>query len=228
VSRPQANRAESPASAPSDPDSPMSWTSPKAAAELPFGLPSHSKDVARIILATAAAVFLLRWAQTLFIPLILGLIMAYTLNPLVVWLERVHVPRVVGTTLVMLALVAAGVLATMSLHHQVERILDQVPEAAGKLSAMLRDMAAEPNTIQKVQAAAREVEQATSQAAERQPDAAPPPAPLVVEQPKFKLVDFLWTGSLGMFGLMAETAMLLLLVFFLLCPVTRSNGNCCV
>lgn len=204
-------RAKTPGAAPAsqaDPAPPAAWTS--AADPVPS---LDGASLARVLVATAATLFVLHSAQKFFIPLLFAILMAYTLNPLVAWLERLRIPRVVGATLVMLALVGMGILGTMSLRDQVDRILDQVPEAAGKLSAALQDLAAEPNTMQKVQAAAREIEQATSQAADQ---ASKPPARIVVEQPRFKVVDFLWTGSLGMFGLIGETAMLLLLVFFLL------------
>lgn len=68
----------------------------------------------------------------------------------------------------------------------------------------------------KVEAAAREIEQATSQAANTSPPAQKPPTRVVIEEPKFKLINWLWTSSWGMFGLIGETVMLLLLVVFLL------------
>lgn len=202
--------------APPGATAPSPMTPPPSPDPAPLGLLIDTRSLARAIVATAATVFLLHWAQKFFIPLLLGIVMAYTLNPLVVWLERRRIPRVIGATLVMLMLVAAGVLATMSLRAQVDRILDQVPEAAGKLSAALQDLSAEPNTMQKVQAAAREIEQATSQAADDAPKRQKPSTRIVVEQPKFKLVDMLWMGSLGALGFIGDLAMLLLLVFFLL------------
>lgn len=208
-------RAKPPDTPPASAEAAPPMTVPSSPPPSP-GMPLDGRSVARAIVATAAALFVLHSAQKFFIPLLLGIIVAYTLNPLVVWLERLRIPRTVGASLVMLALVTAAVLGTMSLRDQVDRILDQLPDAAGRLSAALQDFAAEPNTMQKVQAAARELEQATSQAAESPPTSKKPPTRIVVEQPKFKLVDFLWTGSLGMFGLIGETAMLLLLVFFLL------------
>ena len=176
-------------------------------------MPANSWNIAQIIVAAVATVYALHWAQKVFIPLLLGIIIAFTLNPLVVWMQRIKIPRVVGSTLVMLALLGAVAMATMSLRDQVERILDQVPDAASRLSEAIRDMAAEPNTVQKMQAAAREIEQATSQAAD---GGSAPQKRVVVEQPRFKLVDLLWTGSLGVFGLIGDTVMLLLLIFFLL------------
>ncbi len=177
---------------------------------------SDSRSLAQVILAVVAIVFALYWAQRFFIPLVFGIILAYTLNPLVTWLERFKVPRFLGTAMVIASLLCGVAVGTLSLRTEVERILEQVPEVAGKLSAVLRDVAAQPNTILKVQAAAQEIEQATTQAANGPVVSHKPPTRVVIEEPKFKLVNWLWTGSLGMFGLVGETAMLLLLVVFLL------------
>ncbi len=172
--------------------------------------------MAAIIVATVATVFALSSAQKFFIPLVFGLILACTLNPLVRFLERLKIPRLVGTTLVMAALLCGMAAATLSLRTQVEKILDQIPEAAAKLSATLRDLASQPNPMVKVQEAARKLEQATNQAANGQTPAQKSPTRVVIDDPKIKLVDWLWTGSLGIFGFLGDTVMLLLLVVFLL------------
>ena len=179
-------------------------------------LPSDSRGMAAIIVATVATVFALSSAQMFFIPLVFGLILACTLNPLVRFLERLKIPRLIGTTLVMAALLCGMAAATLSLRAQVEKILDQVPDAAAKLSATLRDLASQPNPMLKVQEAARKLEQATNQAANGQTPAQKPPTRVVIDDPKIKLVDWLWTGSLGIFGFLGDTVMLLLLVVFLL------------
>ena len=179
-------------------------------------LPSDSRGMAAIIVATVATVFALSSAQKFFIPLVFGLILACTLNPLVKFLERLKIPRLIGTTLVMAALLCGMAAATLSLRTQVEKILDQVPDAAAKLSATLRDLASQPNPMLKVQEAARKLEQATNQAANGQTPAQKPPTRVVIDDPKIKLVDWLWTGSLGIFGFLGDTVMLLLLVVFLL------------
>jgi predicted PurR-regulated permease PerM len=176
-------------------------------------IPSDSRGMTDIILATVATVFALYSAQKFFIPLFLGIILAVTLNPLVRFLERLKIPRVVGTTLVMAALLCGMAAATLSLRTQVEGILDQIPDAAAKLSAALRDMANQANTMAKVQEAARELEKATDQAANGQTK---PQTRVVVQEQKSKLANWVWTGSLGIFGLIGDTVMLLLLVMFLL------------
>jgi len=133
---------------------------PVESASLPD--PAHLTDpvsidvrgLALAIVTTVVVVYALQWAEKFFIPLLLGIIIAYTLNPLVVWLERMRIPRVVGTSLVMLAVLGGSAFVTISLRGQIQTILDQLPVAAGKLSIALRSMReGQPNTMQNVQAA---------------------------------------------------------------------------
>jgi predicted PurR-regulated permease PerM len=175
------------------------------------------RGLALAIVTTVVVVFALQWAEKFFIPLLLGIIIAYTLNPLVVWLERMRIPRVVGTSLVMLAVLAGSTFVTISLRGQIQTILDQLPVAAGKLSVALRSMReGQPNTMQNVQAAAREIDKATSQAADIHSTPKQPATHIVIDQPTFKLGDFLMAGSMGMFGFISQAATVLILVFFLL------------
>jgi len=175
------------------------------------------RSMALAIVTTVVVVFALQWAEKFFIPLVLGIIIAYTLNPLVMWLERIKIPRVVGTSLVMLAVLGGSAFVTISLRGQIQTILDQLPVAAGKLSVALRSMReGQPNTMQNVQAAAREIDKATSQAADVHSEPKPPATHIVIDQPTFKLGDFLMAGSMGMFGFISQSAMVVILVFFLL------------
>jgi predicted PurR-regulated permease PerM len=169
------------------------------------------------IVTTVVVVFALQWAEKFFIPLLLGIIIAYTLNPLVVWLERMKIPRVVGASMVMLAVLCGSAFVTISLRGQIQTILDQLPEAASKLSIVLRSMReGQPTTMQKVQAAAREIDKATSQAADSHSTPKQPATHIVIDQPTFKLGDFLMAGSVGVFRFISESIMVLILVFFLL------------
>lgn len=175
------------------------------------------RGLAVAIVTAVVVVFALQWAEKFFIPLLLGIIIAYTLNPFVVWLERIKIPRVVGTSIVMLVVLCGGAFVTISLRGQIQTILDQLPAAASKLSVALRGMReGQPNTMQKVQAAARELDKATSQAADIHSEPKPPATHIVIDQPTFKLGDFLMAGSMGMFGFISQSAMVVILVFFLL------------
>ena len=175
------------------------------------------RGLALAIVTTVVVVFALQWAEKFFIPLLLGIIIAYTLNPLVVWLERIKIPRVVGTSIVMLVVLGGSAFVTISLRGQIQTILDQLPAAASKLSVTLRSMReGQPNTMQKVQAAARELDTATSQAADTHSTPKQPATHIVIDQPTFKLGDYLMAGSMGVFGFISQSAMVVILVFFLL------------
>ena len=169
------------------------------------------------IVTTVVVVFALQWAEKFFVPLLLGIFIAYTLNPLVVWLERIKIPRVVGTSMVMLAVLCGGAFVTISLRGQAQTILNQLPVAASKLSvALLSLREGQPNTMQNVQAAAREIDNATSQAGDIHSAPKQPATHIVIDQPVFKLGDFLKAGSLGLFDFIGQSTMVLILVFFLL------------
>jgi len=175
------------------------------------------RGVALGILAALALVFVLQWAQGFVISLVIGIFLAYTLNPLVVWLERIKIPRIFGAIIVMLAVVCALGLGTYSLRGQMQAIVDQLPEASSKLSARLASLQiGQFMNMQKMQTAAREIEKATDQV-ESGPLAARKPAThIVVDQPGFKLGNVLWMGSMGALGFIGEAVMVAFLVFFLL------------
>jgi len=175
-----------------------------------------ARSVTHAVVAVVVVVFALHWARTLFVSLLLGILIACALNPVVVRMERIRVPRWVAASLVMLALCGAGALAADTLGGQVGAVLEQIPEAARKVSAMLaRARDSGPGTLEKVQAAAREIEKATNQAT----GAPPPPrqaTAVVVEPAGARLNSFLWANSVALAGLAGHAVMVLFLAFFLL------------
>lgn len=206
---PESADAESPL------DARVSTAKIEDAIPLSVHLPVDARGVALGILATVALIFALDWAQPFLITLLLGILFAYTLNPLVVGLERYKVPRIVGSSVVMLAVIFAIGFGTYALRGQVQRIFAQLPEAASKLSAGLNKMRSGPlSNMQNVQTAANTLEKATKDA-----DASTLPkrtTHVVIDQPIFKLSNFLWVGSRGVFAFIGQTAMVLFLVFFFL------------
>jgi predicted PurR-regulated permease PerM len=169
------------------------------------------------ILAVIAVIVALEWAQTFVISLLVGILIAYTLNPPVVWLERIRIPRVVATTVVMLGVMGALALGGYLLRGQVQAIVDELPSAAGKFAAGLaRLRTSQGGAMQKVQSAATEVEKATAQVAAAAAVPRQPATHVVVDAPTFKVGDFLWTGSKGAAGAFGQAVTVLFLAFFLL------------
>ena len=180
-------------------------------------MPVDARGLALGILTVLASVLALSWAQGFVVPLLLGIVISYTLNPVVGWLEAIKIPRVVGTVMVMASVIGALVLGTYSLRGQMQTIIEQLPEAATKFAAGLARMQiSQIGNMQKMQNAATEVQKAASQAAG---GSAAPPEPVthvIVDKPTFKVGNFLWESSMGALGVMGQAAMVVFLVFFLL------------
>ena len=100
----------------------------------------NARGLALGILAALATVLALSWAQSFVIPLLLGIVITYTLNPLVNWLEAIKIPRAGGTALVMASIICALIFSTYSLRGQMRTIVAQLPEAAATLATGLARM----------------------------------------------------------------------------------------
>jgi predicted PurR-regulated permease PerM len=210
-----AESTENPAS---EPAVDTAATPDRIADDIPLTIhsPVDAHGAALGIMATVALIFALDWAQPFLITLLLGILFAYTLNPLVVWLERIKIPRVVGASIVVLAVIGATGFGAYTLRGQAQRILAQLPETASKLSEGLDKMrSGQQSNMKNVQAAANTIERATSQT-----DASALPTPrtthVVIDQPTFKLSSFLWVGSRGVLASIGQAAMVLFMVYFFL------------
>jgi len=176
-----------------------------------------ARGLALAVLAVIAVFVALEWAQTFFISLLVGILIAYTLNPPVAWLERIRVPRWLATIVVMLGVISALAFGAWSLRGQMQTIVEQLPAAASKFATGLsRLRTGQAGTMQKMQSAATEVAKATAEATGGPAVPKQPATRVVIEQPSFKLGDYLWTGSKGAVGGLGQAVMVLFLAFFLL------------
>jgi predicted PurR-regulated permease PerM len=177
----------------------------------------NARGLALGILAALASVVALWWAQAFVVPLLLGIVIAYTLNPFVAWLEVIKIPRVIGTFIVMASVIGALVLGTYSLRGQMQTIIEQLPEAATKFATGLAHLQGNQiGNMQKMQTAATAVEKATTQATGAAVVPRQAVTHVVVDQPTFKLGNFLWQSSIGALGALGQAAMAVFLIFFLL------------
>ena len=177
-----------------------------------------ARGLALVVMASIAVIFALDWAQGFLIPLLLGILIAYTLDPLVGWLERIRIHRVAGTSLVMLVVIGALGFGTYSLRGQMQRIIEQLPEAASQVSSGLARLGqGQRGAMQKIQTAASELEQAASEATGIPAKPHGAVRHVIVDDPAaFKTGNVLWAGSMGAMGYVVQAAMVLFLVFFLL------------
>ena len=167
------------------------------------------------ILAALAIVLTLQYAQAMIIPIVLGILISYALEPIVAWFERRRIPRALSAAVVLVTLVASGGWLLYSLRSQASAIVEQLPTAAKRLRQTLeRDRPSAATAIQQVQKAATELEKATNAAAP------PPPAAGVqrvqVESPPINISDYVMWGSLGIVAAAGQLVLILFLVYFLL------------
>lgn len=175
------------------------------------------KSVALVVLTTIAIVFTLDWAQSFIITMLLGILLSYTLNPLVKWLEHIKIPRAIGSTVVILAVIGGVTFSGYALRSQVQSIITKLPEAATKLTSGLATKRGDPLTnIQKVQIAANQVETATSAVDSAASSRKKQTMHVVIDERKFKIGDYLWRGSLGFVGFVGEAITMIFLAYFLL------------
>ncbi|MGE5668238.1 MAG: AI-2E family transporter [Betaproteobacteria bacterium] len=192
--------------------------SPEAEPGVPtVRVPAQARGIAVTVLAVIAVACVLYLAQTFFVSLLLGILIAYTLSPLVAYLERVRIPRAAGTLIVMMGVMSALGFGAYSLRGQMQTIIEQLPEAAKTLSSALARLGTDPaGSMRKVQNAAAEVEKATGQAAEGASIPRKSATHVVIDQPGFTLSHLLLEGSRSALGFLGQAVMVLFLAFFLL------------
>jgi predicted PurR-regulated permease PerM len=160
-----------------------------------------------LILTVLAVLFALRSAKEFIIPLVVSVILAYALDPVVSFLQRRAVPRVIGSALVMTAVVAALGYGVMALRGQAEAVANQVPTIAAKLTKTLGAIHDDGSIINKLQRAATAIERSSQDTNARR---------VVVERPPTRVSDLMLAGSVGLMTFMGQAVMVLFLVFFLL------------
>ena len=180
-------------------------------------MPSNARGLSLGLLAVLASILALSWAQTFLIPLLVGILIAYTLNPLVEGLASIRIHRAAGTLIVLAGVGGAIGFGTYSLRGEMQTIIDQLPEAATRFTAGLaRARTSQVDNLKTIQEAAATVQKATSPVT-ADPGARHPTAThVIVDKPQFRLADFLWRNSLGAIGALGQAAMVVFLVVFLL------------
>lgn len=173
----------------------------------------NARGLALTILATVALVFALQWAQKFLIPLVFGILIAYTLNPVTLWLERIRIPRLLAVVLVMLVLLGGTGVAANSLRAEFQSIVEQLPVATQKFSkAFVKVRGGKNDALDQMQAAAVALERAASQATGGPARKASP----AVAEPSFRLSSWLWASSVGALAFAGQVTIVIFLVFFLL------------
>jgi predicted PurR-regulated permease PerM len=169
------------------------------------------RTVSIFVIALGVTVFLLNYMQSLFAPLAFGMLLFYSLDPVVDALERVRVPRFIGAAFVIALTFGTIAAGAYLLQDEAITVVNQLPKGARRITALLeRDRRAEPGPLEKVEQAAAELQKTDKVK----------PAPGVmrvqVEEPRITATSLLLSGSIGALYALNELFMIMFLTYFLL------------
>jgi predicted PurR-regulated permease PerM len=175
-----------------------------------------------VVIAVVAFVYFLQWSQSVLIPIVIGVLVAYALEPMVSSLARRRVPRSLGAAIVLILTVGLLGLGVYSLWGQAIAVVRQVPEAAQKIRERVRSSNGNtPGAFGEVQKAATEL-QKTAEVASAQSDPKSakgdpaPPQKVEVVEPAFDAKSYLYWGGMNLLGGAGQFAVILFLVYFFL------------
>ncbi len=175
-----------------------------------------SMNVSLGILAVIAFVAALYLARAFFVPLLIGILVSYTLSPVVDWLKKCHLPRPAGAALVLVVLVGSLSWIAFSLGDDAAVMIDKFPEAARKLRENLSEARISgPTALQNMQETAKQLEGAASDVGAK-PGAHVVAVAVQASEPTAWLRDYALAQSALLFTVVAQAPIVLLLAYFLL------------
>jgi predicted PurR-regulated permease PerM len=173
------------------------------------------RSVALTIIAGAAAMYVLNWAQEAFIPIVLSILISYALDPVVTAVMRARLPRAAAAAVVMTLLSGVFGYTVYVLSDDATAIVARLPEAAQELRKIVRRDGGDEGAIEQVQKAAAELQKTADEAT------GPNPAPrnvqrVQIEEPAIDLRGYLTWGSASVLAFAGQATLVLFFVFFLL------------
>ena len=184
-------------------------------------MPIDVRSVSLAVIAALASVYALHWAAAVFIPLLLGLLLSYSLSPLVDRLQRWHVPRALGAGVLLLTVLGGLGATAWSMADDAAALVESLPSAAQKLGQAVRGARNAPESaMQKVQRAATQLEQAAEESGSAAPVVSRGVTRVQIERGHFNIKEYLWSGTLGLVAFAGQTMLVVLIGFFLM-----ASGN---
>lgn len=165
----------------------------------------RARNVSLTVLTVLAVLFAMKSAHDFIVPLVLAAIIAYALDPIVAALERVHVPRALGTVLIMSGIVAALIYGALALEDQVMSIINSLPDISRQVARSLSGFSSDNGSV---------LDKLRSAAAVFQSDG--PRSARAPQQNEISVDALLLAGSMSVATFLAQATVVTFLVFFLL------------
>ena len=191
----------------------------KAQEPLALSGPIGIRSISLAIITVVAFILLLRFAQELFIPIVLSILFAYALHPVVEVGARLRMPRVLAAGVVLIGLTAAIGFGVYALRHQAIDAIEMLPEAAQKVRLKMQELRRTPDStsaLGKIQHAANEIEKTATEVTVGSKAATQGVTKIQIDEPTFQANAYFWTGSMGLLGFLSQAVLVWFLVFFIL------------
>lgn len=173
-----------------------------------------------VVLSVLAAIAMLKWAQSALIPLAIAILISYALNPIVVWMTKLRVPRWVSAALLLLIVVNGLGALSYKLGAEGASAVARLPESMERLSKALRESSSGRlgGIVENFRRATGELERAAEEATggKLSKDKSAKEPQIKVEQSAVNLHQFLWMGSTNALEWLGQIVLDLFLVYFLL------------
>lgn len=160
------------------------------------------------ILVFLATSFFLREARTLFVPVALAVLASYALRPVMVWCDRIRLPRVVSAAIVVSLIFAMVGWVGWALSDDAARAVRDLPQQVREIRTDLRD-ATSGGFLDNLNAAATELQRGSGSSTAGASGGA-------TAVGSGELGNYLWQGSTSLFGLLGHVVVVAFLTYFLL------------
>jgi predicted PurR-regulated permease PerM len=104
--------------------------------------------VAQVVIATAAAVGLVYLLKVVLVTILVSALIAFALDPLVVLLARLHVPRAIGAVIALLLLMALTLATGFFFYNRAVDFVDELPEYSTAIREHLRKLEAQAQKLE--------------------------------------------------------------------------------
>ena len=125
-------------------------------------MPVDVRSASIALIALIVSLYALQWSKEIVVPILGGVMMSYALTPIVDRMERWKLPRAIGATSLLSAIVALAVWGAWALGDQADALIDTVPTVAAKLRDISQKASGKASTIKRVQDAAKEIASAAA------------------------------------------------------------------
>jgi predicted PurR-regulated permease PerM len=161
--------------------------------------------------------YVLNWAQEAFIPIVVGVLISYALEPVVAWLTRLKLPRTLASAVAVLSLTGSFATVGYVLSDDAVAVVAELPEAAVKLRNELRQMRSRgPSTLEQVERAAEELQKTADEVSAVPSTSSTGVQQVQVVTPTFDARAYLSWGSASLLAFAGQSVLVVFFVFFLL------------